>query len=103
MPTKRERNRRVNSGARVQVRVRAERGHDGRRRTKWASLRICVHACMYLVEGGGEDQVLCRVEASRHDVVAVACQHLDTRPRLPVPDADRLVVAGRDDPWQLCR
>jgi hypothetical protein len=47
-----------------------------------------------LVERGGDDEVVLGVELRAHDVVVVPCEHGDARARLPVPDADRLVVRG---------
>ena len=41
------------------------------------------------------------VEHAAHDVVVVPGQHRDAVPALPVPDADRLVVGGREDPGVL--
>ena len=33
-----------------------------------------------------------------HDIVVVSGEDGDTRPRLPIPDPDRLIVRRRDDP-----
>jgi len=41
------------------------------------------------------------MEQGTHDVVIVTGQNGDARARLPVPDADGLVVAGADNPWVL--
>jgi len=41
------------------------------------------------------------MEECRHDIVVVSGQDRDTRATLPVPDANRLVVRGRDDPRAL--
>eukprot|EP00965_Chrysotila_dentata_P212747 6187225-Pleurochrysis_carterae.AAC.3 len=54
-----------------------------------------------LVERGREHQVVLRVELRAHDVVVVPGEHRDAAARLPVPDADRLVVGGRDNPRVL--
>lgn len=74
-----------------------------------------------LVKRGGEHEVVPRVEAGRHDVVVVACEHLRKRERgcgkreeegdaatyrhaapvLPVPDADCLIVGCAYNPRVL--
>lgn len=41
------------------------------------------------------------MEQGTHDVVIVTSQNGDACARLPVPDADGLVVAGADNPWVL--
>ena len=46
-------------------------------------------------------QVVLRVEQGTHDVVIVPREHADAGARLPVPDADGLVVAGGHDPRVL--
>mmetsp|Transcript_21251 Transcript_21251/g.54262 ORF Transcript_21251/g.54262 Transcript_21251/m.54262 type:complete len:230 (-) Transcript_21251:30-719(-) len=45
-----------------------------------------------LVERSGHDQILLGMEVRAHDVVVVPRQHRNARPRLPVPDSDRLIV-----------
>ena len=54
-----------------------------------------------LVEGGGDEEVLGGVELGAHDVVVVPGEDGDAGAGLPVPDADRLVVGGREDPGVL--
>jgi len=41
------------------------------------------------------------MEQSAHDIVVVASQNGDASARLPVPDANGLVVAGADNPGIL--
>lgn len=68
------------------------------------------------VHRGGDDQIVpgmklstprCQLKTiiggSRdiHDVVVVSRQNGNTRPRLPVPDPDSLIVRSRDDPRVL--
>lgn len=45
-----------------------------------------------LVERSRHNQILGRVKLGAHDVVIVASENADARSRLPVPDANRLVV-----------
>ena len=52
----------------------------------------------YLVERGRDHQVLLRVEGGAHDVVVVAGQDMDALARLPVPNANGLVVRSRQNP-----
>ena len=54
-----------------------------------------------LVERRGDDQVVARVKRRAHHVVVVPREHRDARARLPVPDADRLVVRRRHYPRVL--
>eukprot|EP00955_Chlamydomonas_euryale_P057079 356656-Chlamydomonas_euryale.AAC.5 len=54
-----------------------------------------------LVERRGDHEVLLGVKARAHDIVVVASQHRDARARLPVPDADGLVIRRRDNPRRL--
>ena len=38
------------------------------------------------------------MKLSTHDVVVVAGENADARPRLPVPDPNGLIVGGRENP-----
>ena len=55
------------------------------------------------VERGGHNEVLRGVEARAHDVVVVAGEDGHALPRLPVPQADGLVVRRRQDPGVVLR
>ena len=38
------------------------------------------------------------MEMGTHDIMVVACEHCNTTSGLPIPDADRLIIGGTQDP-----
>mmetsp|Transcript_61993 Transcript_61993/g.98252 ORF Transcript_61993/g.98252 Transcript_61993/m.98252 type:complete len:202 (+) Transcript_61993:3072-3677(+) len=79
------------------------------RRAIWAtncfvSQARCVPHTDCLIEGSRHDQVFAyrvraRGEARAHDIVIVTCEHSDARTRLPIPNADSLVIGSTQNPW----
>jgi hypothetical protein len=54
-----------------------------------------------LIKRRRNDQILRRVELRTHDIMIVTSQNIDAISRLPVPNADCLVVRTGDDPGIL--
>ena len=60
--------------------------------------------CAYsdgLIEGSGNEEIFLGMELCTHDVVVMAGEDADALARLPVPNANRLVIAGRKNPRLL--
>ena len=54
-----------------------------------------------LIQTRTDNEILAGVERCAHDVMVVARQYAQTAPLVKVPQPQRLIVAGRQYPWEL--
>lgn len=53
------------------------------------------------IKGSAYDEIFLWMELGAHDIVAVACDYIDTGSTLVVPETHGLVVACGQNPWEL--